>query len=127
MNFVMKRKELLAKALAVGLAVAMAASSMSTPGGLLAPVEVMAAGTLAADGTYFTVETEAVLPETGSAGGSDVVAAASGKEDAVGEYEVTFKKGEEEAVSAVTAAGAYDVLVRLSRNLARDHLQILIR
>lgn len=110
----MKRKELLAKSLAVGLAVAMAASSMSTPGGLLAPIEVMAAGTLSEDGTYFTVEKEVVLPESGSVGGDDVVTVVSGKEEAVGEYEVTFQKDGGDAAPTVNEAGTYDVLVKIT-------------
>lgn len=38
----MKRNDLLARSLTLGLAVATAAASMSTPGGLMAPVTVQA-------------------------------------------------------------------------------------
>ena len=70
----MKRKELLSKSLAVGLAVAMAVASMSTSGGLLAPIEVYA------DVTPVTATKEMFVVK--DAEGSKVITLANAAEDA---------------------------------------------
>lgn len=112
----MKRKELLAKSLAVGLAVAMAASSMSTPGGLLAPIEVMAEEKpISADDFEITAGDQILI-----AGDEGVSATVTAKDTITG-YDVSkltlsYKKaGTDEDVEAVdgklTESGKYDVYI----------------
>lgn len=60
----MKRKDLLAKSLTLGLAVAMAASSMAVPGGMLNPVEVCADATDTENNAEVTLSGDAVKGET---------------------------------------------------------------
>lgn len=60
----MKRKDLLAKSLTLGLAVAMAASSMAVPGGMLNPVEVYADETDSENNAEVTLSGDAVKGKT---------------------------------------------------------------
>lgn len=119
----MKRNSLLAKSLTLGLAVATAAASMSTPGGLMAPVTVQAeeggsAATqdqvdLTADNIskYFQLDPIAILSD-GSAT-ADIVKVKG--EEATGKVTVLYQKGEETATDTQPSeTGAYNVLIKVA-------------
>lgn len=136
----MKRNELLAKSLTLGLAVATAATSMSVPGGLLAPETVYAEDATTAEGqdrakTQVTLTKPADLKESWESveeatAGEDSIAAvfnkaqfdetqtASGAAIQVNWYEGTVNKDEDltaatkvEQISRITKAGVYSYVV----------------
>ena len=119
----MKRNDLVARSLTLGLAVATAAASMSTPGGLMAPVTVQAedGGASETQGKYdltttnidqyFKLDPIAIL-SAGSAT-ADIVNVKG--TDATGTVTVLYKNGETEAAETEpSATGEYTVLIKVA-------------
>lgn len=113
----MKRNDLVARSLTLGLAVATAAASMSTPGGLMAPVTVQAAETGTSQLTstvdlttgniskYFQLDPIAILSE-GSATADYVNLKGA---EATGAVTVLYQKDQGEAADSISDASAKDV------------------
>lgn len=113
----MKRNDLVARSLTLGLAVATAAASMSTPGGLMAPVTVQAAVTVTDEniGDYFEItDTDNVIVASSDDLSTGVEAQVSSKEQNYnGNITVSYKsKGSSgDSSETITAAGEYDVYI----------------
>lgn len=126
----MKRNDLVARSLTLGLAVATAAASMSTPGGLMAPVTVQAAeqGGTTEGKTTLSVENVAtylkladniaIKPAEGEA--TVVVEYQDGySESTVGKVTVTFKNAEgnqDVEAGSLEAEAEYKVFVNVDNN-----------
>ena len=121
----MKRNDLVARSLTLGLAVATAAASMSTPGGLMAPVTVQAEAGGASEtqekddltttniDQYFKLDPIAILSD-GSAT-ADIVNVKG--TDATGTVTVLYQKEEEtasESISNASAKDVYKVLIKVA-------------
>lgn len=126
----MKRNDLVARSLTLGLAVATAAASMSTPGGLMAPVTVQAEAqggttegktTLSAENvaTYLKLaDNIAIKPAEGEAT-VDVEYQDGYSESTVGEVTVTFKNAEgnqDVEAGSLEAEAEYKVFVNVDNN-----------
>lgn len=121
----MKRNDLVARSLTLGLAVATAAASMSTPGGLMAPVTVQAAEegtvTITAENVnqYLRLANQVAIVEKDAAADATVQAVGENQLDAFGAITVTYKDSEGNStvdsanVKADPASGgkSYQVLV----------------
>lgn len=96
----MKRNDLVARSLTLGLAVATAAASMSTPGGLMAPVTVQAEEegkvTITAENVnqYLRLANQVAIVEKDAAADATVQAVGENQLDAFGAITVTYKDSE---------------------------------